>query len=78
MSLSKRFCKHDEKTNKNRYKNKFIEIPFSKNNMKGIFNFIRSKMNINEEIKVNRSSEGNCDEQLPLNFENSQYIFINK
>ena len=77
MSLSKRFCKHDEKTNKNRYKNKFIEIPFSNNNMKGIFNFIRSKMNINEEIKVNRSSEGNGDENLLLNFENSQYIYIN-
>ena len=34
-------------------------------------------MNINEEIKVNRSSEGNGDENLLLNFENSQYIYIN-
>ena len=76
-SLAK--CLLNEKVvNDRRYRMKrksVKEIPFSDNNLKGIFSYLRTQSDINDEVKVTYSSHGCGDAKLLLDIENSKNFY---
>ncbi|KAK8843238.1 hypothetical protein M9Y10_025092 [Tritrichomonas musculus] len=71
MSLSKLLIgQKKEKVSETRYRNKesqfFKEVPFSNNDLKGIFNFFKTNSNIKSEVNVTFSSLGNTDSDANL------------
>lgn len=59
-----------------RYKKRTKEVPFSNNELKGLFNYFRTQSNIDDEVKVTYSSYSNGDLKLLLDIENTTNHFF--
>lgn len=80
LSLVERFSSNDKKIEKksDRYEQKqkielekSIDVQFSEGNLKGIFNYIRTHLNMNKEVKITTSSTFCLDSEKLTDIENT-------
>ena len=84
LSLVERFSSNDKKIEKksDRYEQKqkielenSIDVQFSEGNLKGIFNYIRTHLNMNKEVKITTSSTFCLDSEKLTDIENTGGFF---
>lgn len=78
LSLSKRLIleNDDDENIKKRYKiTKFRDIPYSNNNLKGIFNYFRTQSNIKDEVEVTLSKYNHGDADKLLDIESTENFY---